>query len=100
MFRLGRATRVLLPTWRRGVFHLCVVLGYQGAASDSDKFSLFSQLFGHRHAGWNTKHLWHYRAPLDNRIRDIFGLCVFAFATFLVCLLVKRSLYLAIAVSL
>ena len=52
-----------------------------------------SQLFGHRCAGWNRKHFGCYRASSDNRIRDTFGLCVFASGIFLVCLLVKRSLH-------
>ena len=39
------------------------------------------------------KQLCHYGASLNIRIRDTFGVCVFASATFLVCSLVKRSLY-------
>ena len=38
--------------------------------------SLFPKLFGHRHAGWKTKHHCHYRASLDFRIGAICGLCV------------------------
>ena len=42
----------------------------------SDEHPLFSTLFGHRHAGWKTKHHCHYRASWDVRIGAICGLCV------------------------
>ena len=38
--RLGRATRVTLPTGAGGVVHLFVVKGYQGAEEDSGKLLL------------------------------------------------------------
>ena len=43
-FRLGRAMRVVLPLSSRGIAHLFVSFGYQGADSDPQKLTLTDNL--------------------------------------------------------
>ena len=55
-------------------------------SSSSDEHHLSHRLFGHKHTGWDPKHLCYYRAIFgQSHPRHFSVLCVFASATFLVC---------------